>query len=114
MMFLLARTAIGACGLWLASGIVAGIAFDGTGWLIGAALLLGAVNAVVRPVLIILTLPVTILSLGLFILVINAATFGFVAWLLRGFHVAGFFPALYGALVVSITGWMGSVFIHKD
>lgn len=110
----LARTTVAAFGFWLASRFVAGIACDGTGWLVGAALLLGVVNAVVRPVLILLTLPVTILTLGLFILVINAGTFGLVAWLLGGLHVAGFMPALLGSLVVSVTGWIGNLFFHKD
>jgi putative membrane protein len=110
----LLRTAVSALGLWLASRIVPGIVIDSTGTLVGAAVLLGLVNAVVRPVLVILTLPITILSLGFFLLVINAACFGLVAWFLDGFHIAGFLPALLGWVVVSVTGIVGSAFIHQD
>jgi putative membrane protein len=104
----LLRAAIAAFGLWLATRIVPGIRIDGTGALAAAALLLGVVNAVVRPVLVVLTLPITILTLGLFLLVVNAATFGLVAWLLDGFHVANFLAALLGSLLVGFTGWIGS------
>ena len=97
----LLRAALAAFGLWLATRIVPGIRIDGTGTLAAAALLLGVVNAVVRPVLVVLTLPITILTLGLFLLVVNAATFGLVAYFLRDFHVAGFWPALLGSLLVS-------------
>ena len=107
MPFLL-RAALGALGLWVAARFVPGIDIRGTGTLLGAALVLGLVNAVVRPVLVFLTLPITILTLGLFLLVVNAATFALVAWFFEGFRVGGFFPALLGALVVSVTGWIGS------
>jgi len=60
---------------------------------------------------VILTLPITVLTLGLFLLVINAATLGLVAWMLDNFTIAGFWPALLGAIVVSITGWLASYFI---
>ena len=86
----LLRAAFAAFGLWLASQVVPGISIDGAGTLAGAALLLGVVNAIVRPVLVVLTLPITILTLGLFLFVVNAATFGLVAYFLRDFHVAGF------------------------
>jgi putative membrane protein len=109
----LLRAAIAALGLWVATQVVPGITIDGAGTLAGAALLLGVVNAVVRPVLVVLTLPITILTLGLFLLVVNAATLGLVAWLLDGFHIAGFLPALLGSLLVSFTGWIGSALI-KD
>jgi putative membrane protein len=92
----------------VAAQVVPGIRIEGAGTLAGAALLLGIVNAFVRPVLIILTLPITILTLGLFLLVVNAATFGLVALFLKGFHVDGFLPALLGSLIVSFTGWIGS------
>jgi putative membrane protein len=112
----LLRAAVSAFGLWLASRVVPGIRIDGAGTLAGAALLLGVVNAVVRPVLVVLTLPITILTLGLFLLVVNAATFALVGWFLRGhgFEVDGFAAAFLGALVVSVTGWLGSIFIHRD
>ena len=76
-----------------------------------AALLLGVVNAIVRPIAVVLTFPITIVTLGLFLLVVNAAMMGLVAWMLPGFHIAGFWTALLGALVVGVTGWIGSWFI---
>jgi len=105
------RLLIVALGLWLASELVPGIEVRGAGTLLGAALLLGIVNAVVRPVLIILTLPATIFTLGLFLLVINAAMLGLVAWMFDNFTIAGFWPALFGSIVVSVTGWLASYFI---
>jgi len=110
----LLRASFAAFGLWLASQVVPGITIDGAGTLAGAAILLGVVNAIVRPVLVVLTLPVTILTLGLFLFVVNAAMFGLVAYFLGGFHVAGFWPALLGSLVVSLISWLGSAFISKD
>ena len=109
----LLRAAIAAFGLWLASQAVPGISIRGAGTLAGAALLLGVVNAVVRPVLVVLTLPITILTLGLFLLVVNAASFALVAFFIRDFHVAGFVPALLGSLLVSFISWFGSAFL-KD
>jgi putative membrane protein len=110
MGFLL-RMATVALGLWLASEIVSGIHVENATTLILAALLLGIVNAVVRPVAVILTLPLSILTLGFFLLVINAGMLGLVAWFLDGFHVAGFWSALFGSVVVSITSWLASRFI---
>lgn len=108
---LLIRLLIVALGLWLASLLVPGIEVHGPWTLLGAALMLGIVNAVVRPVLILLTLPITVVTLGLFLLVINAATLGLVAWMFDDFVIAGFWPALFGAIVVGITGWLASYFI---
>jgi len=104
----LLRVLIVAVGLWLASAIVPGIAVRGAATLLGAALLLGIVNAVVRPVVVVLTLPITILTLGLFLLVVNAAMLGLVAALFDNFTIAGFWSAVLGSLVVSITGWIAS------
>jgi putative membrane protein len=105
------RLAISALGLWVASKLVPGLSFDGTGTLLLAALLLGLVNAVIRPLAILFTLPLTILTLGLFLLVVNAGMLALVAALLGGFHVAGFGSALLGSIVVSLTGWFASSFI---
>jgi putative membrane protein len=105
------RLLVAALGLWLASELVPGIAVHGVGTVLGAALLLGIVNAVVRPLLVILTLPITVLSLGLFLLVINAAMLGLVAWMFDDFTIAGFGSAVLGAMVVSVTGWLASYFI---
>jgi len=107
----LARLFVVALGLWLASELVPGIEVRGGWTLVGAATLLGVVNAVVRPVLVVLTLPITILTLGLFLLVINAATLGLVAAMFSGFVINGFWSAVLGALVVSLTGWLASWFI---
>jgi putative membrane protein len=105
------RVVIVMVGLWIASALIPGIEID-SGWtLFGAALLLGVVNAIVRPVIVILTLPVTILTLGLFLLVINAGMLGLVAAFFDGFRISGFGAALLGAIVVSVTGWIASWFI---
>jgi len=107
----LMRLAISAIGLWLATVLVPGVQMD-SGWtLIFAALWLGIVNALVRPIVLLLTFPITLVTLGFFILVVNAAMFALVASLLSGFHLSGFWAALFGALVVSITSWLGSSFI---
>lgn len=105
------RALIAAGGLWLASRWVGGFSITSTGTLLIAAALLGVVNAVVRPIAVVLTFPITIVTLGLFLLVVNAAMMGLVAWMLPGFHIAGFWTALLGALVVGVTGWIGSWFI---
>ncbi len=107
----LIRLGISALGLWLAAAIVPGVHITGVGTLVLAALLLGVVNAVVRPVIVLLTLPFTIVTLGLFLLVVNAAMLGLVAALLDGFRLAGFGPALLGTLVVSLTSWIASSWI---
>jgi putative membrane protein len=104
----LIRVLIVSLGLWVASEIVPGIEVRDGATLIVAALLLGIVNAFVRPVAVVLTLPLTIITLGLFLLVINAGMLGFVAWLLDGFDVSGFWSALLGSVVVSLTGWGAS------
>ncbi len=101
-------------GLFLASRIVPGVAIEGTGSFILAAILLGIVNAVVRPLAFVLTLPLTIVTLGLFIFVLNAAMFGLVAALLGNFTVSGFWSALFGAIIVSITSTVASWYIGPD
>ncbi len=98
-------------GLWLASVWVPGIEVQDGRTLIGAALVLGIVNGVVRPLLIVLTLPFTVVTLGLFLLVINAAMLGLVAWMFNGFNIAGFWPALFASMLVSLTGWIASYLI---
>ncbi len=80
-----------------------------------AALVLGLVNTLIRPVLVILTLPVTLVSLGLFILVINAVLFWGVAQLVDGFHVAGFFSAFLAAILYSVISWaLSTLLLKKD
>jgi putative membrane protein len=108
MVGFLLRTAITALGLWVASEIFSGLSFDSASKLVVAALLLGVVNAVVRPLAFVLTLPLTVLTLGLFLLVLNAAMVGLVAWILPGFQIAGFWTAVGAALVVSLVSWAAS------
>ena len=104
------RAAIAALGLWLASRWVDGIVIDTPTTLLLAGLLLGVVNAIVRPVVLLLSLPFLLLTLGLFLLVVNAAMLGLVSAFLPGMHVAGFWPAVWAALLVSVVSWLGSVF----
>ena len=111
---ILVRTLIIALGLGLAAFLLPGVTITGAGTLVLAALLLGLVNAIVRPILLILTLPITLLTLGLFLLVINAAMFGLVAAMLDGFYVAGFFSALFGALIVSLVSTVASWTVGPD
>jgi putative membrane protein len=76
---------------------------------------LGLVNAIVRPLLIVLTLPFTLLTLGLFIFIVNAICLGIVAWLVPGFSITGFWAALFGALVISIVSWLlNRILFEKD
>ncbi len=107
----LIRAVVVALGLWLASQIVPGVEIRSTGTLIAAALLLGVVNAFVRPILVVLTLPITLLTLGLFLLVINGLMIELVSHFLTGFVVDGLWPAILTALVVSVTSWLMSGFI---
>ena len=107
----LIRAVVVGIGLWLASKIVSGIGFDSNGTLIAAALLLGIVNAFVRPIVVILTLPITLLTLGIFLLVINALMIELVAYFLPGFVVAGFWSAIFAAIIVSLTSWVMSGWI---
>jgi len=107
----LVRLLITALGLWAAQAIVPGVEIRDVGTLFLAALLLGIVNAVVRPLIVILTLPITVLSLGLFLLVVNAAMLAIVAAFLEGFVLHGFFPALFGSLVISLTSWIAAWYI---
>jgi putative membrane protein len=78
-----------------------------------AALVLGLVNAIVRPVLVLLTLPVTILTLGLFIFVLNGLLFWMVASWLEGFHVAGFWSGVFGAILFSLVSWLLSALVQR-
>jgi putative membrane protein len=107
----LLRALIAAVGLWLATQWVRGVHIDGVGTLLLAGVLLGVVNAVVRPIAFILTLPFTLLTLGLFLLVLNAAMVGLVAAMLPGFRLGGFRGALLTALIVWLTGWIGTALI---
>jgi len=111
MIGFLLRLAAVAAGLWLAARIVPGIHVRSLETLALAALLLGVINAFVRPVLIMLTLPLTLITLGLFLLVINAAMLWLVSVVLEGFEVHGFLAAFWGAIVVGLVSWFASGFI---
>jgi putative membrane protein len=108
MVGFLLRAAITALGLWVASELLSGITFDAPSRLILAAIVLGVVNAVVRPLAFILTLPITVVTLGLFLLVLNAGMVGLVAWLVPGFEVSGFWTAVGAAVIVSLVSWAAS------
>lgn len=108
---IMVRTVLVAIGLALAMLWVPGLYFDGPVALILAALMLGIVNAVVRPIAILLTLPVTLVTLGFFLLVINAGMVALVAWMMPGMHLAGFSSAFWTALIVSFVGILGSWFV---
>src|SRR5947208_16337347 len=108
------RLVITGLGLWAAETIVPGVHLDGWGNLVVAALLLGVVNAVIRPIILILTLPLTVVTLGLFILIVNGISLGIVAWLVPGFWVSGLGSATVGALIVGLTSWVASAFIGSS
>ena len=105
------RLLITALGLWLAATIVPGVMIRGVGALLAAALVLGIVNAVVRPLILLLTLPLTLITLGLFILVVNGVSLALVAWLVPGFGLSGLGAAILASIVVGLTGWLASTFV---
>jgi putative membrane protein len=117
-MHFLVRLLINAAALWVATYVVPGIAYQGR-WtsLLVVALVFGVLNASVRPLLKVLTFPLLILSLGLFTLVINALMLWLTGWvsgrLALGFHVAGFWAAFWGGLVVSIVSLLLSIFVRS-
>jgi putative membrane protein len=105
------RALIASLGLWAATEILDGLTIDDATTLILAGVLLGLVNAVVRPFVLLLSLPALLFTLGLFLLVVNAAMLGLVALMLHGFHIDGFWTAIGGSLIVSVVSWIGSWFI---
>jgi len=108
MVGFLLRAVISALGLWIASQIFGGLHFASPQKLAVAAILLGIVNAFVRPLAFILTLPLTVLTLGLFLLVLNAGMVALVAWIVPGFTISGFWTAVGTALIVSLISWAAS------
>jgi putative membrane protein len=105
------RLIITAFGLWAAAAIVPGVELSGAGNLILAAFLLGMVNAVIRPFILFFTLPLTVLTLGFFIFVVNGISVALVAWMMPGFELAGFGSAILTSIVVGLTSWFASAFI---
>lgn len=108
------RVGINALGLWLAMTLVPGITAATNGALIWAAISLGLVNAFVRPLVVLLTLPFTLVTLGLFLLFVNAAMLNLAAWFVDGFDVVGVFDAVFGAIIVGMISWAGSAFIGEN
>lgn len=113
-MRLLALWLINALALLAVPYLTHSVQVAGFGSALIAALILGFVNTLVRPVLVLLTLPVTLLTLGLFIFVINGLMFWIVAQLVGGFHVAGFWSAVGGALLYSIVSWALSTLLLRS
>ncbi|HZS32533.1 MAG TPA: phage holin family protein [Methylomirabilota bacterium] len=107
----LVRVLVNALAIWLATEIVPGIEARGATVVVVAALVLGLVNAIVRPVLLILTLPLTLVTLGLFLFVLNAFCLWLTSALVPGFAVRGFWAAFWGALVVSAISWAVNGFV---
>lgn len=107
----LVHWAVTALSLWVASYVFKGIRFADTSSLLVSALMLGLVNALVRPVLILLTLPLSVLTLGLFLLVINALMLMLVSSLVRGFTVTGFGTAFFASIFITLLGlFFGTMF----
>ncbi|HCE08354.1 MAG TPA: hypothetical protein DEQ40_07085 [Oxalobacteraceae bacterium] len=100
-----------ALSLWMASHVFQGVTFESKSALAVSALLLGFANAVVRPLLILLTLPLTLVTFGLFLLVINAFMIQLVAWLVRGFSISGFWKAMIVSIFVSIFSLLIGYFV---
>jgi putative membrane protein len=106
------RWAITTVAVMVASSIISGIRYDSVAALIGASLLLGILNAFLRPVLLILSAPLILLTLGLFIFVVNGLMLLLVPSIVSGFHVDGFWSAFWGAIVISIVSWLLSAFFR--
>ncbi len=106
------RWAVTTVAVLVASSVLHGIRYDSVGSLIGAALLLGILNAFLRPVLLILSAPLILLTLGFFILVVNGLMLLFVPGIVSGFHVDGFGSAFWGAIIISIVSWLLSAFFR--
>lgn len=111
---LILRLLINVLALWIASSLLSGIVADTGADLIWAAIALGLINALVRPLIVLLTLPFTLVTLGLFLLVINAAMLSLAAWFVDGFTVLSVLDAVLGALVVTVIGWAGSSFVGEN
>lgn len=103
-----------AFALWLAGQVIAGVSFASTGSLLAAAFLLGLVNAIVRPILVVITFPITVVTFGLFLLVVNAATIGLVASWLGGFTITGFWPGIGAAIVTGLVSWVAGSAIRDE
>ena len=108
MLRFIVQAIVTALGLWLSAKVVPGVAFTSTGSLVAAAIILGLVNAFVRPILVVLTFPITVVTLGLFLLVVNAAMIGLTAWFLGGFAVNGLWAGIGAAIVTGVVSWIAA------
>jgi putative membrane protein len=113
-MRLLLRLLLNGVALLIAAWLIPGLYIATPVAAIVAGIVLGFVNAIVRPVLVLLTLPFTLLTLGLFIFVVNAICLALTAWLVPGFSISGFGSALLGALVVSVVSWLLSALLVDE
>jgi putative membrane protein len=113
MVEFLSRVFVGGLGLLAADALLDGIRFDGPASLWIAAVLLGLVNAVVRPLVVLITLPLTIVSLGCFLLIVNGAMLLLVARLMDGFHIAGLGSAVTAWMIVALTGFLANAVIGR-
>lgn len=111
MIRFLVQALVTMLGLWLSAQIVPGVDFTSTGSLIAAAIILGLVNAFVRPILVVVTFPITVVTLGLFLLVVNAAMIGLTAMFLGGFEVGGLWAGVGAAIVTGLVSWLAGAFI---
>ena len=105
------RVLVNAFAIYLVAEIVPGITLASVPAALGAGLVLGLINAVVRPILVVLTLPITLLSLGLFLFVINAFCLWLTSEVVKGFEVHGFWPAVVGALLISTVSFVLNAFV---
>jgi putative membrane protein len=108
----LIRVIVNALAILAAAYILPGIEVSGGLAVVAAGLVLAIINAVVRPVLIFLTLPFTLVTLGLFLFVLNAFCLWLTSWLVKGFEVQGFWPAVFGAMLVSVVSWVVNAFLN--
>ena len=106
MIRFIVRVAAAALGFWIASRLLSGVHVGGWPSLLWAALLLGLINALVRPVIVVLTLPATILTLGLFLFVVNGFTVWLVTKIVHGVQIHGFWHAVLTAVIISVTSWV--------
>lgn len=110
----LIRWVVTTIAVFVAEKLIPGIRCDTTGALLGASLLLGIINAFVRPVLLLLSLPFIIVTMGLFIFVVNALLLMLVSSLIPAFHVDGFWSAFFGAIIIGIVSWALSSFFRTS
>lgn len=105
------RAMVAAFGFWVASRVVSGVHVDDLTNLLEAGVVLGVLNALVRPVLVLLTLPISILTLGLFLLVVNGLTVWMVTFFIHGVHIYHLWPAVLASVIISIVSWLANFLI---